>query len=106
MHVISFSSAVVYCCRRHIRIGDHGVCQSVTQARCEKAAERINVLFGVETPGDLRNILLDEGPHSPRAKGSMRPVANLLWPLVSFYIHSQYICWLLDWPCIRPLSAW
>jgi len=35
------------------------VCQSSTRAACEKTAERINVLFGVETPKDPRNVVLD-----------------------------------------------
>jgi len=38
---------------------------------CAKTAERINILLGVKTPGDPRDI--DEGLHSPMAneKGSM-----------------------------------
>jgi len=48
-----------------IAIGDLGVCQSVTRAGCAKTAERIDVLFWVETPRDPRNDVLDEGPPSP-----------------------------------------
>jgi len=33
-------------------IDDPGVCQSVMQAAVQKTAKRIDVLFGVETPGD------------------------------------------------------
>jgi len=32
---------------------------------CAKMAEWIDILFGVETPGDPRNIVLDGGPHPP-----------------------------------------
>jgi len=36
---------------------------SVMQASCAKTAELINVLFGVEIPGEKRNIAVDGGPH-------------------------------------------
>jgi len=39
---------------------------SVTHVGCAKTAERIDVLFGLESPGDPRNILLHGGPHPPR----------------------------------------
>jgi len=39
---------------RTIAIGDLVVCQFVTRAGCENAAERIDLLFG-----DPRNIVLD-----------------------------------------------
>jgi len=39
---------------------------SVMQAGCAKTAERIDVLFGAETTGDPRNIVLDGGSHPPR----------------------------------------
>jgi len=39
------------------------VCQSpslsVTRLRCAKTAERIDVLFGTDTPGDPRHTVLD-----------------------------------------------
>jgi len=35
--------------------------------RCAKAAERIDVLFRVETAGDPRNVMLDGDP--PRLRG-------------------------------------
>jgi len=40
-------------------IDDLGVYQSVTLAGCAKTAERIDVLFGMETPGNPRNTILD-----------------------------------------------
>jgi len=35
------------------------VCDAVMRLRCANMAERIDVLFGMETPGDARNIVLD-----------------------------------------------
>jgi len=35
---------------------------------CAKTAERINVLFGVETPGEPRNIVLDESSYHPTVR--------------------------------------
>jgi len=49
---------------------------SVTQVGCEKTAERIDVLFEVETLGDPRNILPGGGGPYPTAGGSMRPLPN------------------------------
>jgi len=48
---------------------------SVTRVPAEKMAERIYVLFGVESRRDPMNILLDGGPGTPvvRVGGSMRP---------------------------------
>jgi len=46
------------------------VCLCVTRAECEQTAERIDVLFGAETPAGPRNIVLDrEGD----GMGSMQP---------------------------------
>jgi len=45
--------------------GDLFCGMSVNQ--CAKMAERIEVLFGVETPGKPRHIILDEGPQPPVA---------------------------------------
>jgi len=45
---------------------------SVNQAGCAKAAKRIEVLFGVETSGDPRNIVLDGGSPSHTARGKFR----------------------------------
>jgi len=54
---------------------------SVTRAGCAKTAERINVLFGMEIPGDLRN---RGGLHSPRGggRGFDAAFAKLLRPVV------------------------
>jgi len=52
-------------------MGDPGVCQPVCFcAICAKTAERIDVLFGVETLGDPRN--------EERKGGSMRPLPNYI----------------------------
>jgi len=45
--------------------------QSVMRAGCAKSAEWIDVLFGVETPGHPRNILLDGVP-IPHGEGGVR----------------------------------
>jgi len=40
-------------------------------------AEQINILFGVETLEDPRNIVLDGGPHPPVVGvGSVRSLSN------------------------------
>jgi len=41
---------------RTIAIDDPGICQTVMWLHLALTAERVNVLFGVETLGDLRNI--------------------------------------------------
>jgi len=51
---------------RTIAIDAPIICQSVMRADCAKAAEQIDVLFGVETPGD---IVLDGSSPSPTARG-------------------------------------
>jgi len=65
------------------------VCLSVRRAPepC-KIAEQTDVLFGVETPADPRNIVLDEGPHLPRlgGGGSMRPFPNYFGHLLTFTV--------------------
>jgi len=69
---------------RTIAINVPGVCQSVTRLRCAvrlKAAERIEVLLGLETLGDLRNIVLDGGSDFPHRFDAT--FTKLLWPLVS-----------------------
>jgi len=45
-----------------------GICPSrgFKRAGCTKAAERIDVLFGVKTSADPRNTVLDRGPHPPQ----------------------------------------
>jgi len=62
-----------------------GVCLSVCLSRgssrihCAKMAEQIKMLFGVNTPGGPRNIVLDVGPdpHTERGRG---PLLNLGTP--------------------------
>jgi len=46
-------------------------------------AKQIDVLFEVENPGNLRNIVLDGSPHPSKwGKGYDEASAKLLWPLV------------------------
>jgi len=50
-----------------------------------ETAERIEVLFGLETLGDERNIVLDMGLDPSRRGEGMEfdaALAKLLWPLV------------------------
>jgi len=49
------------------------------ELRCANTAERIEVLLGMETLGDLRNIVLDGGPDSPHIFDAA--FDKLLWPL-------------------------
>jgi len=53
---------------------------SFTRLWVAKTAERIEVLFGVKTLGNQRNIVLDGGPDPPSARGrevhSMQPLPN------------------------------
>jgi len=51
---------------------DVSVCLLVTQLRCEKTAERIEVLIGVETPRDPRQTVWFPYGES----GLMRPSPN------------------------------
>jgi len=67
--------------------------QSVTRLHSAfmcKMAERIDVLFGVNTVGGPRNIVLDGGPHAPtvREGGSTFNAAfvNLLLPLALYSV--------------------
>jgi len=71
---------------RTIATDDPGVCQPVKRVDCAKAAERIDVLFVVETHGDPRNIVLDEGPHPD---GFDAAFTKSLWPLVMSATVSQ-----------------
>jgi len=54
----------------------------ISASLCE-TAEPIKMLFGVNTPGDPGNIVLDGGPDSPKARrgGFNAAFATLLWPL-------------------------
>jgi len=51
---------------------------SVTPVAYAKTAERIDILFGVETPGDPENIVLYWGPYPSQCGGgaSMQPLPN------------------------------
>jgi len=56
------------------------------QAGCAKTAERIDVLFELETPVDTKNTVhvLDGGPiPTSRGRGFDAGFAKLLWPLVT-----------------------
>jgi len=58
---------------------------------CAKTVERIDVLFGVETIGGPRNIVLD---HPRRGDGFDAAFAKLFWPLVilvNLFTHSYLI---------------
>jgi len=66
-------------------IADPGVCHSVTRAGCVQTAGRIEVLFEVETPEDLTNIVW-------RRWGSMRPLPN------------HYVSWVIKYWI--DTSAW
>jgi len=52
------------------------VYQSVKQLHPAKTAVWIKVLFGVETLGGLRNIVLDGGPDPPVGRGMRENIAN------------------------------
>jgi len=45
-----------------------------------KAVEWIKILFGLETPGGLRNIVLDGGPDFPTNLMWPKAFAKVLWP--------------------------
>jgi len=79
---------------RTIAIDDPGVCQSVTRAGCAKTAERIDVLFGVKTHGDPKNIALHGGAHllTVKGRGFDAAFAKLLWPLVITSLLRIYMC--------------
>jgi len=73
-------------------------------SRCANAAKRIKVLLGVKTHGDLRNTVLDSGPHFPYRFDAA--FAKLLWLLVQV---SEKACALFCFgqvgmiECIPPL---
>jgi len=72
-----------------------GVCLSVCLScgsawlHCAKMAEQIKILFGLNTLGDLRNIVLDSGPDPLTARVGVFNAAfiKLLWPLVGILCH-------------------
>jgi len=62
----------------------------VSQSVCHvgelcKMAELVDVLFGMETPVDPRDIVLDGGP-IPCGKRFAVPSVKLLWPLVAIIL--------------------
>jgi len=56
----------------------------VTRTGCAKTAERIDLLFRMETPGEPRNIVLNGGTHPlmARGRGFDADFDKLIWPLV------------------------
>jgi len=60
-----------------IAVNNPSICQV---CGCAEMAERINVMFGVEIPGDPRHIVLDGGPHPffPTKRGRGRDLMQLL----------------------------
>jgi len=85
------------------------VCQSVTRVDCAKTAERIDVLFAVETLGDPRHIMLDGGLEF------IATFETLLWQLFCFIVHfpvhlsSRVICCVLtvhDWLVTTAFLTW
>jgi len=71
------------------------VCLYVTRlnsALLYKMAEQIKMLFGVNTPGGPRNIVLDGGPDPPQRGDSMQPSPNyfsLLLLVIPYTFTSQ-----------------
>jgi len=57
---------------RTIVVDDPSVCQAVSRAECLKTAEQIDVLFGVNTSADPRNIVSDGSPYPPRQGEKVR----------------------------------
>jgi len=64
---------------------DPGICLSrgSTWLRCAKMAERIKMLFGVNTPGGPWNIVLNGGFDLPPQRGVGDIILNFLNPFVS-----------------------
>jgi len=62
----------------------HGICLSVclscgsSRLHCAKMAERIKMLFGVNTPGNPWNIVLDVSLESPQ-RGGGGPLLSSKW---------------------------
>jgi len=89
-----------------IVIDDRGVCLSVCPSRgstrllCAKTAERIKILFGLNTPGGQRNIVLEWGPDPPqRGKGySMQPLQSYFGLLLLICRGSLLsVCYYVGW---------
>jgi len=71
------------------------VCQSrgSTRLRSAKTAEQIKILFGVNTPGSQKNVVLDESPDLPQ-RGEGSPMQLPLWRLFSSV--PDTVSWLCD----------
>jgi len=65
-------------------IHDAGICLSVARLRCAKTAEWIDVLFGVESLVDSKNIVLDGSPPHPQRRGG-----GLMRSLSHYFGHLQ-----------------
>jgi len=79
-----------------------------TRLRCVNMAERIEVLLGVETIGDLRNTVLNGSPNF--SHGFDAAFAQLLWPLVTTdvsVLESVSHCWkkCFCWVTGPPLAG-
>jgi len=59
----------------------------VTRLRCSNMAQRIEVLLGIETLGDPRNIVLDGSSDSARTRCGLRQI--ILCPFVALYDDTQ-----------------
>jgi len=71
-------------CRLLLPIIAVSVSLYVTQpnsAYCAKTAKWINILFGMNTPGSWRNIVLDVGPDPPQRGGGMGKISPILDPI-------------------------
>jgi len=73
-----------------------GVCLSV--CRCVKTAERIKILFGLNSFKGQRNIVLDGSfdPPTERRIGFDAAFAKLLWPLVTSLFYLSIYFWLFS----------
>jgi len=79
-----------------IAIDDPGSLSVSLFATRAKTAERIDVLFGMETPGDPRNIVLDGVPLARRAKG-------VRW---GFYQITLWLCAKLSHLVVKITSSY
>jgi len=83
------------------------ISQSDTRLRCAKTAKRIEVMFGIETLGDQRRIMLDGGPYAEEAGqreiffahlqsirtsslGSMQPSTNYFDLLLGIFVYMYF----------------
>jgi len=77
------------------------VSTSVTRLRCVKMTGWIEVLFGVETPRNLRHTVLDSGP-DPSGKGSMGNGRKL----AKYSFTAGEISWVSVWVGDCFFSKW